>query len=285
MGNQIDYNQIGDYSELFDLLASDEPLTRKRTRKDLLREFEDEEWGACLELFKSKKPSSLEDFLIELYSNKIEQVYFNGSEFQIDSQLQIQIELQSRIFENVKKEVSNNDSVIELGSGYGAHLIGLGSKLESFGLDLTAAELTENGRTLSYEFGELLGIQIQTAHLDFEISSTLDNLPIQSAVVYTAFSLMYSKSNYSDFMRELLRRKPKKLIIMEPLYEDFDLSSPWGFKCGQWMKMNDYKLNIKSELIHLLTKFPDYYQKEHSPLEFGSNPFLPFSKLVLVQND
>jgi hypothetical protein len=284
MANQIDFDRIRDYSELFNLLDSDEPLTRQRTRKDLLREFDVEEWGACLELFKKTKPSNLDDFLVELYSNELKQVYFDGSNFRIDSQLQIQIALQERVHENVKREVSKNDSVIELGSGYGAHLIGLGSKLDSFGLDLIAAELTENGRTLTDEFSELLGIKIQTAHVDFEICSTLDNLPIQSSVVYTAYSLMYSKSNYSDFLGELLRRKPKKLIILEPLYEDFDLNSSWGFKCGQWMKINDYRLDIKSKLVSTLAKFPDFYQKEHSPLEFGSNPFLPFSKVVLVRN-
>ena len=283
--NHIDFRDLAKYSHIPDLLKDPTNIIRKRNRIDLLREFENETWKVYLDKFLASNFETYEDFHSNIYSDSTKKAFFDGNAFRISSPLQIQRELQNSISGCVKPIVVKNDSVIELGAGYGAQLVNLKKNLFDLNIHLTCAELTNSGRQLSQVLSKKFNLGIETINVDLEKPGSLESMKIKSAVVFTAFALMYVNINFEDTLRKLLSLGPKYVVFMEPLFEDFEENTTWGVNCREWMKINDYNCNLKSQIFRTVEDFPSFEIIKHHSLVFGSNPFLPFSLLVIANYD
>ncbi len=283
--NYIDFEEIGKFSKIPAFIREPNKVIRIRSRPDLLREFEVESWEILLNKFLAKNHETYEKFQSEIHPKMGENVYYDGSGFCVSNPFRIQRELQNSIAKFIRKVADKNDSIIELGAGYGAQLVNLRNTFPKLNFRLTNAELTLSGRKLSELLSKKYNLDINTVYVDLEDPKSLDLIEIESAIVFTAFALMYVKTNFEETITKILSKGPKNLIIIEPLCEDFDTNTEWGMTCKEWMNINDYNLKIKSQVVSVVKKFPNYKVLENKALFFGSNPFLPSSLVLVGKND
>ena len=150
----VEFERLGEYSRLPSMLENTGSYRKKRSRSDLLREFELESWGALLEKFLQNEYKTYSDFMLEMYPNSGDQAYFDGNEFRLATPNQVQQLLQNSITEIIKSYLQSNKKVLELGAGFGAQLINLHKSLNDPDLSLNCSELTNSGSLLADEISK-----------------------------------------------------------------------------------------------------------------------------------
>lgn len=272
---EINFDDLINFSTLPESIInlSDEYI-RKKTKDEVLREFNKEKWLQILDNLKKDKAISLKDIDFKMEEFEKSFPFFYKSKFYLGSGKQI-FQKHIDIYKNALDPYAKNASaLVELGAGYGSKILNL-SNYENYNkLPLYAAEFTNNGCDAIKLLSQRMNKEIEVGHCDLN-DEIIEGIKVpKNSIVFTSYAAHYVQNFSSTFIDFMLGMNPKIIINFEPCYENHS-DSKYGSMCKRYIELNDYNLNMISVL-------KDAHQKDKIDLEItnnviGSNPFLPIS--------
>jgi len=264
------------YSEWYEILnGKKETEVRKKSKKEVLREFENEKWKSLYEYLRKNPNLTVLDVDKILYSNKINIPIFFENNFYMVTPYEahrLHIDLYVKV---ISKYLEEGISLIEFGAGYGSKILNL-SLLKPFkNTSMTAGELTLNGQKIIKKLSDNMNKNVKSIYCDLgALDFSEINIP-ENSIIFTSYSAHYVPFLNKNFVEKMLSLKPKVVIHFEPCYELNSSKSKFELMCKKYIEINDYnrnlfsvlKANEKEEKINL------FYKKNI----IGSNPFLPIS--------
>lgn len=248
---------------------------RRRTRDEVLREYDREKWGAVLKWLRTQTQVHPEDLWRVQGLDPARPIAFGrGQGLFIAPAGEVMAASEQILFEAL--EPHRTGTLVELGCGLGDKLLRMADRLEArviFGGEFTASGVT-CGRLLA----KLAGVQARFEAFDYLDPATLEAVP-EGALVFTSHSIEQIPQLPEAFIRGLIRRAPRTVVHFEPCYEDHSEGSLLGLLRRRYTELNDYNRNLAG----LLQSFEARGQiriLEHRREVFGINPFNPFSVLV-----
>lgn len=281
-GKIINLNELPRYSEWPDRLTGISAFTvRKKTHKEVIREFNTDKWGALLRRVLSQKGISISDVDNIVYQDSIDTLLpcWNGKDFVLESET-TSMENHFTLYSHVLSQyLKHSTGLCELGAGYGRVILNLARLLSFKDLDIYAADLTEAGQKLIQILSANMGIPVHTGFCDFR-GQLFKNLDMNTgAVLYTSYSVHYVPELPDNFPDFLLSKKPSTVIHFEPCFEHHDEQQLYGLLCKKYIKLNDYNTNLLT-VLKKAEKAGKIEVLEERKNVIGSNPFLPISVIA-----
>jgi len=246
-----------------------------KTEKEVLREYQHEEWGALLKKVKQiSDRASLDMDELYLDINDKEPCYQNGKFYLANAQQRADMHL-ALYAETLSPYLDGASCLVELGAGYGSKILNL-SELNAFSkLPLYAGEYTQSGRELINIFAEIRQKQIQVGHCDFR-ELVINDLAIpDNAIIFTSYSSYYVPELSEKFTYLFSQFNPKVVVHFEPCFEYMVQESLYGMMCKRYMILNGYAQNLVSVIDHRQAKGEIKTRIRKNVL--GDNPYLPIS--------
>jgi hypothetical protein len=141
-----------------------------------------------------------------------------------------------------------------------------------------AYELTKAGRAITEMVARREQVIIDVEYLDFD-DGCLISKPPHDAVVFSSFAMVYCK-NPEKILKSLIARKPKEILLIEPIYQMFDENTLIGLISKRYFEVNDYSIELypvikkleSQRLLNCVSIKKNY---------FAHNPLCPVSVLRL----
>jgi len=272
---EINFKDLSLHSDLFNIINNSTNKDIKyKTRKEIIREFNNEKWADVINKIKNNKDIKLQevDEQMECFE-KISTFYFNKKFYLATGKESFNkhLELYSDLISNYINDAS---ALVELGAGYGSKILNLSSFEALNKLQLFAGEFTENGCESIKFLSDRMNKLIKVGRCDLE-ELMIDELKIpENSIIFTSYALHYIKEISKSFIDSLLKYNPKIVIHFEPCYEHHSNSS-YGKMCKRYIELNDYNLNMISVFKNAEKNKKIILDIEENVI--GSNPFLPVS--------
>jgi len=242
-------------------------MKKIKNKKEVIREFDKENYFQALKKFKKKNPS-LHDIDKFFYKTDKDFLY---------------LKKEKKIMLNtIKKFYKNSSGVTELGCGYGSKSLEL-HKIKSFRKKkFYLIDISKNAinliKLLLFDYKKYKkNIFVNTC--DF-YNQKIDKLKIpKKTLVFTSYSLIYRKKLTSKFLKSILKLYPNYVIHFEPTYEHFLSNTKRNKKIRNYFKKNDYSINLLSVLkkFEKMKKIKIIFEKKDV---YGANKLLPFSIII-----
>lgn len=274
-------NDLPSYSRWPARLLGIEPWQpRQRTRADLLREYDQDEWGGLLRKLASAKLPITMDELDALYIGDLSELSLRswGEELSLLSEMESRLEHQ-RLVETSLEKLFPASAVVEFGAGYGGMILRMASSPRFRVIPLLAGELTRSGREVIQTMARASNLPVTVGHCDLG-SPDIADFPIpEGALIFTSFALTYLSQLDRTFFERMAALKPKAVVHFEPFHEHFRGTTMLSLLRRRYLEVNDYNLNAltvaheeqRAGRIRILREEPNVY---------GGNPLLPVSVLA-----
>jgi hypothetical protein len=273
---KINLDSLAKYSQWPQLLLSSKIFKKYKTKKEIIREFNDEKWKKIYKTLNDKKKYSILEAEKALNNpDKITICYDHDKGFCLSKNKEINKYILKILEDKIKKHLSSASCLVELGAGFGSKILQLSKIFKEKKLNLFAGEYTSIGRNLIKIIANYEKININVKYCDL---NNLKNLKIpKNSVIFTSYSMHYVSKLNKNFVKIINNLNPKIIIHFEPCYELYDSQNLHGLMCKKYIEINDYNKNLYSILKqkHLKNKIDLKITKNI----FGHNPLLPISIL------
>src|SRR5437879_1190700 len=222
------------------LLGAEQFLVRRRTREEVLREYDREKWGPVMAWLKTQSEVTADDLLRVQGWDPEQIVVFANSGSLLAASTRVVTETYVRLLINTLRP-HHPEVLVELGSGLGDKLLTVARALQPrvvYGGEFTSSGV-ECGRLLA----DLSGTVARFEHFDYESPQTLEEVP-KDAVVYTSHSIEQIPTLDDSFVHGLIRRAPRLVVHFEPCYDDQDDKTLIGLMRRRYIELNDYNRNL-----------------------------------------
>ena len=261
------------------LLGLESCPQRRKTPAQVMREYEHEKWGPCLEKVRAAERSVA---LQEVSEWMLKDLPPSLCSIEGNLELVTAMEGHRRYMELVRRTLEPYGSapaLVELGAGYGAVLLGL-AQMEPFnGMKIMAGEFSAAGVELLQRLAGAQGVAITAEHCDLASPHITDLAIPSDAIIFTSYATPYVPKLPTSFVETLSALHPRVVVHFEPCYEHCERDTLIGLMRQRYIEVNDYNTNLVSLLR-------EHQQRgliniiEERPAVFGSNPLLPASLLV-----
>jgi hypothetical protein len=266
------------------LLGLDPWETKRKTPKEIIREFEYEKWGPLLKKVRAAgREVSIEEVDEWMLSHLPSPLCWIGDSLELISPMKAH-NIQTNLVAELVESYLPASALVELGAGYGSIILSLAKRNSCLGMPIMAGEYTDSGLELIRNLSRAQGLNIQTAHCDF-FSSQITDLDIPpGAIIFTSFAVCCVSQLSSDFVKAILTLQPKVVMHLEPCYEHCDSTTLLGLMRRRYIDINDYNTNLVT-LLHEHQKQGSLTIVVEKPLVFGVNPLLTASVIVWSPTD
>ena len=245
-----------------------------RTQEDLLREYDTDKYGSCIDYLKKHPNSSIGDVRwFELGGTQQSDICISIDQELYLSSIASAYELREKTFlDNMKNSMRECDTVVELGSGYGHNLKLLQSKYKSH--MYIGGEFSTNAITLGKRLLSSDDIKMHSFNFYDENYDVFDALSSNKILVLT----YHSSEMLPDAELLLKRLEPYNkrivsVIQLEPIYEMSNPDTLLGLLRQSYIQMNHYNTNL---LTALNANNNINITRTHYDV-FGVNPLFPES--------
>lgn len=270
-------NELPRYSPWSGILMGEESVDpKKKTRDEILREYDREKWATLLSSIQSDLAFNLEKANAQFYS-KDPALIIQDKELRLsDSYTAFR-----RYLDLVEEELEGHlpaKGLVELGCGYGAVILEMAKRFRSRIEYFQALELAQNGQHACSSLAKRLGVNVHVGPCDLTASPIAVDVA-RDALLFTSFSTHYINHFSQSIISQLIALKPKVVVHFEPVYEHYSDDSMLGLLQRSYIRFNDYNRNMlpvlqkaqQDGLIDIL---------KESKQVFGVNPLLPCSIIV-----
>jgi SAM-dependent methyltransferase len=248
-----------------------------KSSKELYREYEEEKWSEELIRIEGLDISSIESIHnLFIPNNKKLIVRIHNELYETDL-------LTSRdFFTNclvviLEDYFSQVKTVLDIGSGTGATIIPLLTKLARKDFNLYATDISPSGLACLGKIAQSLEIDIVTSVQDFFYGFKPEfDLPEQSLIL-TSFSLSCVPNIAPSFFLDLIKMSPKYVIHIESVYEYLTSETQLDTFAKRYIEWNDYNKDLLTQLKLSLVENENYEIKFELQVFFGQNPVFPLS--------
>lgn len=276
---RIDFNDIAKFSKSASLLIeSDLKSIKRKSKSEVLREYQLEKWAEVNEWLKEKPNLTHHDInFLRIGSSESTPIYL-GNEFYLAPPLRAYQEHIKLYVQKITPFYDNASSLVELGAGYGSILFDLYLNGLS-AIPILAGELTQSGISAIERISKNLDIDIASGYCDLE---SLQNMKIdipKKSIIFTSYAAHYSPVTSEEFVTQICKLDPLVVFHFEPIYDHYPINTIHGLMCRKYIKLNDYNTNLLS-ILKAKEMASDIKILEESPMLIGSNPFLPISAIT-----
>ncbi len=142
----------------------------------------------------------------------------------------------------LKEFTDSEETIIELGSGWGRNLFYLTAL--NFKNKLEGYEFTKNGSKFAKEINEFFNCNIKFGHVDLTNDLEID---VSGKTVFTQKVLEQLKYDTEKVINNLIKSKPKQVIHIEPTYELYS-NNIRDIASKLYIKTADYQDNLLTTL-------------------------------------
>jgi trans-aconitate methyltransferase len=250
-------------------------MDRKKTRSEVLREFDAEKWGPLRARLQQNPSATVDD--VEAWETDLTQralVTTESDVWRFMSRLEARRHYMDLVATTLARHLprSGHAAIAELGCGFGAVVLRIAARAAFARVPFLAAELSVNGQDLTRQLAANAGIDLTVGDCDLT-SSTITSLPIPpGAVIYTSYAAHYLPTGHEGFVEALTSLKPAVVIHFEPIYEHANPSTTLGLMRRRYIEVNGYTRDLAERIraanVRVLVE---------QPAVFGENPLLPAS--------
>ena len=272
----ISFNQVGNFDNWpKKIIFSKKEVIRKKTKKEIIREFEIEEWGNLLK--KAKKIKNINIDKVDQLQNSEEIIpYFYRDNFFINTYRSVN-KKHTNLYRNIlSKYLSDRSTIVELGAGYGLKIFSLAKSKKFSKNNLICAEFTKSGQSIMKLLKQSVKNKVKIGFNDFRNCSVSENLVPKKSIIFTSFSLQYVRFVDEKLLNFFTNLDPKVIIHFEPCYEHFSTENTYDMMCRRYIDINDYNKNLFSSIINYQEKGKCKILNVQKKV-LSYNPFLPIS--------
>ena len=246
----------------------------KKSKYNVLREFDKEKYSSILNYIQKKKIFSIklvDDFVLK-FQKSTHFFYKNNIFFGKISRIH---KKNLKIYaSHIKKFILPNtkNNIVELGAGYGSKIINL--KKDYFSAhNAYALDFSKNSLNILKFFKKK--IKINVGYCDFYSYKINKKFIPKNSIIFTSYALHYIPNHKEKIIDFFIDLDPRIVIFFEPLYENYTGAKYFSY-CRKYIKQNNYNKN----LLELLQKYQKKRKIKIVRIEkniFGVNPLLPYS--------
>lgn len=276
---KINIDQLPIYSDWpARLLGIESFIQRIKSKKEVDREYENEKWGALLNFIQSN-PLSLGLAEADNFFQNGDQVVLNiKDELYAASSLKAHQLYMDEIVSRFSEYMPNN-TLVELGAGYGSVILNLAKRdLFKKVVKLIAAEYTQSGVACIKLLSAAENISLEAGLCDFTQSSICDLKIPEKALIYTSWAAAMVPLLEDTFVDSLIKLKPAVVLHFEPCLEHYD-KSLLGLLRKRYLHLNDYNTNLLT-LLKKRESLGDIKIIKEEPCFYGDNCLMPCSFIV-----
>tara|TARA_A100001015_G_scaffold12778_1_gene15044 strand:+ start:6654 stop:7514 length:861 start_codon:yes stop_codon:yes gene_type:complete len=251
----------------------------KKNIKEVYREYEQEEWAGLFSKIKKLKLNNVHITDIDkIYNNFCDKnFFFDDGFFYYGNNKYILNKYNAIYIKTISKFLKkNNNSIVELGAGYGSKIFNLAKSLKKKST-FFAGEYSANGRKIMSLINKknMISKIFKCNLLDKELTEPIP----KNSIIFTSYALHYTPKIKKNFYLYFKKANPKVIIHFEPFFEVHDYRKVYGKMCKNYIAYNDYCKNQLSTFKKLdkEKKIKILFLKKNI---FGSNPLLPISILA-----
>jgi hypothetical protein len=252
---------------------------KRKTRDEVLREFDREKWGSLLDQAqRASTPPTLEDVVLWSLEGIPPSLVSVGDRWEVLSAA----ESRTRYIEVVASELRKYapaSALLELGAGFGSVLFALARQEPFSKMSICGGELTESGRALLALIAKGAGLDWTLGLSDLGAARVLDVAVPEQAIVFTSYAVHYLQEVTGELFAALASLKPRVVVHFEPCFEHCDETSLLGLLRRRYIEVNDYNRNFVHALLAEERK-GTLRVIEQRPAVFGGNPLLAASVLA-----
>jgi hypothetical protein len=275
----VSLNDLPRYSPWPARLAGGAPLAaRRRTREEVLREYDREKWGSVLAWLKSRPPGAsvtADDLLRQQKLDPAQIIPFARKDQLFTAPAGAVMEAYDNLLLDTLRGHAE-EALVELGCGLGDKLLKVAAALRPrviYGGEFTGSGV-ECGRLLAAQ----RGVTARFEHFDYSEPQTLATVP-KGALVYTSHSIEQIPHLPDSFIEGLIGRAPRRVVHFEPCYGDQDEETLLGLLRRSYTVINDYNRNLV-EMLRSFEQAGRIHIHEHRKNVFSDTPFNPTSVLA-----
>ena len=239
-----------------------------KNKKQVLREFNKEKYFNIYNFFKKKKSVSIKDVDKFFCKNEIE---YN------------RLEKEKKIMINyISKFAKKTKDIVDLGCGYGSKSFGLVSKKKFSKKNFFLLDFSSNGIKIIKLIIKCMKKDLP--RIRYNISDFYNHKKVgikipKNSLIFTSYSLHYKRKLNDNFLKLMIKLKPKFVIHFEPVFEHILEKTKNNEKIKKYFLKNNYSLNLLSILkrYEKLKKIKIIFEKKQV---FGVNKLLPFSVII-----
>lgn len=237
-------------------------------------------WRNIFTLFKKYKKYKFEKALDRLYieSGSTEfLVFVAGSFYWVENSSEYWDYYYSFLICQLKKYINSDDTLIELGSGWGRNLFYLYTH-SLYGKGI-GGELTTEGIDSANVIASHYQLPITFYKFDYNKPSKFFLSKMKGAAVLTQNSIEQIPNIKASTLLKIAQACPKVVCHFEPVYEHNANPTMFHLMCRRYTEMNDYNRNLLSVLKQLEQKGYLQIIKEQQNV-IGTTAFNPCSIII-----
>jgi hypothetical protein len=246
---------------------------RKKTSKQVSREFEEEKWGALLKWVKSQnRPLSISELNEYHFLGSNNTLCYEDGKFKPSTIEQSQSKYISIIEDTIKNYLPAS-AIVEFGAGYGNIILNLIERKYFGDIKFIAGELTNSGKEIIDLLHNNKHINLDVGICDFSKPSLTELTIPENAIIFTSYACHYIPKYQPSFIEAFRQFKPRVVIHLEPFYEHCDDSTLLGLMRRRYIEVNDYNTNLlsilKDQEVNGIIKIV-----QEKPNDYGFHPLL-----------
>lgn len=243
-----------------------------RGRKEIIEAYDNVTWKKVFDSKTWKNSRSLVDFMFPKFATEI--LNPQNKKFMLLSNRFCKVSPQEfaryrpiPVLENLKKYTNSDDTIVELGSGWGRNLFFLVAL--NFKNKLEGYEFTKHGVKAAKEINEHFGCNIKFGEID--LTKNFDFIDLKGKSIFTQKVMEQLKYDTDVVIENLIKAKPKQVMHVEPIAELY--SNSFRDQVSRlYIKSADYQDNLLTTL-RAFEKNGKLKILEVRRLGFGANPF------------
>jgi len=244
-----------------------------KDKRELKREFEDEEWSNLLSKMQSNGLTKIDDVDLIYEQETFIDVYWNNGFHRVNAVDFIKKQ-KSFLFHILRTKVKNIKKVIEYGSGFGSKIIFLATEMCDMGLTFASFDLSVSGLDIQKILVANKDIEIEFECVDYDPNFVMLETSLKDSLIFTFQSFHYWPSIPQDLFVSFQRKGVKRMCLFEPLFEYQDQGEKHFRAKRDYIDLNDYNKDL------LMTVRNEHEVGVIKRLEisrplFGKNPLLP----------
>lgn len=250
---------------------------KKKNQNEILREYDREKWQPMLKYFEKHHSAGVSD----VNSYELGQ---NADVFISRGMRLFKTDLYSARRENVEWVVGEvlrwlpASMVVEFGAGAGEILFSVGRRTE-YAVDLFAADCCPHALKLVQLLAQRERVTIQSALCDLRAVEFKRTQICSGAVFFTSFALSCVSDLDANFIRSLIKFRPKVVIHFEPCFEHCDGTTLLDLMRKRYIEVNGYNRNLMTLLLQAEID-GEIQIKSIEKNVFGLNPLFSASCVV-----
>jgi hypothetical protein len=222
--------------------------SQKRNRGLVDEDYNSGVWKKVLEEKKWNRSKDIKEYLLPSTPVESRRVALVDGKLSHISDRDYYLHKISKIQEALKQSSGADDTLVELGCGYGWNLMALAdlhywNRLEGY-------DISENGIQACRESSTKLGVKIEADILDLmSADAETYSKKLQGKVVFTYFCLEQLKGQIESIVEKLIQAKPKRVIHIETSAGSLKVLRAVDWLTYIYITRKDYQSELKKILL------------------------------------